>query len=217
MKKGFTILELLLSLAIIGTVAALTIPKVLDNFTNSTNIKSLQSVQNSLKSAITEAFTKERVSTLEDSTLGGSAQSFLQRYFKISANCGTSHTDCLASTYKSLDKSASVNTSNMLDNNFYCISVQSGAVICLTKMSANDGDIHGNSVVVIDINGKKNPNINGRDLFSFNIYSDGKIGNSYDTNLNDSNGTTCSNYANTAGYGGACYSKIVADRWKMNY
>ena len=217
MKKGFTLFELLLTLAIVGTVAALTIPTVVDNYTKTTYIRSLQNVQNSLKTAITDAFTKERVSTLEDSTLGSSAENFLRRYIKISANCGTSHANCLASSYKSLDKSTSINTSSMLDDNFYCITVQSGAVICLTKMSPNNGDDHGNSVVVIDINGKNQPNLNGRDFFSFNIYTDGKMGNSYETVLDDANGTTCNNYASTAGFGGACYSRIVADGWKMNY
>lgn len=217
MEKGFTLVEALLALAIVGLLAAFTIPKLVTNFSYRVYVSTLQSIHDNLSTVTNSVFTQEKVGSLADSSLGSSAQAFMRRYFEVIKECNSNHSDCLAGSYKSLNKTNSISTTNMLNNNFYCAMVHSGAVICLTTMDSDSDSSHGKSVFVVDVNGKDMPNINGRDLFSFELYSDGKIGNQYNTSSNDADGVTCANYASTAGYGGACYSKIVADGWKMNY
>lgn len=218
MKKGFTLFEILVVLAITGTIVVLTIPNLSSNINKRTNAKLLESTSHSLGAATKQIMMDERVTNLADTTMGTNVEIFISKYFKLTQYCGTTYTDCLASSYKSLDGENSVTTETMLaGNTFYCGGTQSGTVICLTNMTPDNGNTPGNSIAIIDVNGKKFPNKNGDDLFSFNIYTDGKIGNQYNTTADDADGITCRNYAGTAGYGGACYSKVVADGWEINY
>ena len=218
MKKGFTLTEILLAVLIVGIILVLTIPGIYDDTKKRSYVSNLQNVHNALKTAINNVMTEERTNNLGNSTYTESAAAFLTKYFKPTLDCGTNYTDCLATSYKSLNGSTSKSTSEMLSDDFYCISVASGSVICSTKMEPDESDgTHGNSKIIIDVNGKNLPNTNGRDLFYFDIYTDGKIANRYNISENDANGTTCSNRAASAGYAGACFSKIVADGWAMDY
>ena len=218
MKHGFTLVEILIAIAIIGVITVLTLPSVTSGVNQKANVKLLETASQAVNMATKQVMMDERVTNLADTVYGTNAGAFLQNYFRLSLYCGNSYTDCLASSYKSLSGSASATTASMLSGKtFYCGATQSGTVICITNMTTDSGDTHGSSTAVIDVNGKKGPNKNGQDLFSFNVYTDGRIGNQYVASSNDADGTTCNNYRNTAGYGGACYSKVVADNWQIKY
>ena len=218
MKKGFTLAEILIVLAILGVVFTLTVPTIYNKINEKTYATLLESISSSFKSVINQTLIDERTVSLADTIYATSPESFLKKYFKISLYCGHDYNKCLASSYKSLDGTNSISVQSMLPaDSFFCGTIDSGIAICTTEMSQDSSSAYGNSVVVVDINGVKRPNQNGKDLFSFNIYSDGKIGNQYDLSDNDTSGVSCRNYASTAGYGGACYSKVVADNWKINY
>ena len=217
MKKGFTLIEVLITMAIVGVVAVLTVPNVIDNSSRRVYVQTLKTVNSSLNAAVNDIFTKEKVSSLADST-ASAASTCLSNSFKLASYCGETYTDCLADSYKSLDKTRTITTNEMLSNKgFFCGILQSGVVICMTDMSNDSDNWHGRSLVLVDVNGKKKPNMNGRDLFNFELYSDGSIGNRYKLTETDSSGQSCSSKASTAGYGGACYSKVVADGWSMDY
>ena len=218
MKHGFTLAEILIALSIIGVISVLTLPNIASGTNQKANAKLLETANQAINMATKQVMMDERVTNLADTVFGSNAGTFLQRYFRLSLYCGDSYTDCLAPSYKSLSGTASATTATMLGGKtFYCGATQSGTVICITNMTTDSGNTHGSSTTVIDVNGKKGPNKNGQDLFSFNIYTDGRIGNQYVTSSNDADGTTCNNYRNTASYGGACYSKVVADDWQIKY
>ncbi len=220
-KKGFTLAETLVTLGIIGVISALTIPTLIGNYQGKVRIAQLQKVYNQISNAAVAALADERVDALDytyafeniDGTI-----SFLGKYLKVSKVCGAS--ECLASTYSSLDKTASKATSQILPNfdAIKCVSLPSGSSICVFDVVAGDGyDWHGHLSLVVDVNGKGAPNVNGIDLFEFSLYSDGTIGNSYNVSDYAASGGRCEDYKSTAGYGGSCFSKVVADGWKMDY
>ena len=215
MKKAFTLAETLITLGIIGVVSMLVIPTLVNNYHQRVYIAQLQRVYNTLANAIPQVMNESRVDSLADSYLSetGGNGTFLKKYFRVIKDCGTSNAgNCFAPSYKSLDgsKSSSAKT------NGYCITAESGASICLSLMSEDSNNAHGEARVLVDVNGKNAPNIGGRDLFSFSIYSDGTIGTKYDGNGADFCQSLKSNTL-SAQYGTYCFDKIVDSGWKMDY
>lgn len=221
-KIGFTLAEVLITLGIIGIVSALTIPTLVMNHQTKVRITQLQKVYNDISNAAVAALADERVDSLDytyvfESTSG--AIKFLEKYLKVAKTCNSANLDdCLAGTYSSLDGSASAAVADILPRGSQCVGLTSGASVCAAYVYADDGyDTHGSISFVIDVNGKGAPNTNGRDLFQFDMYSDGKIGNSYMYNDSAASGEQCQENKSDADYGGSCFSKVVADGWKMDY
>ena len=218
-KKGFTLAETLITLGIIGVISALTIPTLVMNYQSKVRITQLQKVYNDISNAAVAALADERVDTLDYTYIyedvdGDGAIQFLKKYLKVSKEC--TYSECMASSYSSLDGSAS---GNVLSAGAQCVALSTGAVVCIPSVWAGDGyNNHGEISTVVDDNGKSGPNTNGRDLFQFNLYSDGSIGNSYGSPGDYvSSGDRCLDNADQVSYGGSCFSKVVADGWKMDY
>ncbi len=228
MKKlfAFTLSETLITLGIIGIVATLTIPNVMTQYKNKVYVTQLQRVYNQLANAAVQKMNDERVDTLAytDLTLGSEyIGKFFKKYFKVNVDCGTSKTttDCFATNYKSLDKKKSEvpGWQNWSENDFYCVMLNTGASVCMFRMTPDDeldtGVHHGGSDVVVDVNGATPPNIGGRDLFGFTLYSDGTVSSGYilqPSRCESNEGTEAG-----AQYGSFCIDRIISDGWKMDY
>jgi hypothetical protein len=89
---------------------------------------------------------------------------FIRKYLKISKYCGTEAKDCFATVYYDYkDNSKEVYTP---DYKGACAILKNGMSLCLTPQIGTS-DIVG----LIDLNGKKGPNVIGRDLRRFTIQS----------------------------------------------
>ncbi len=221
-KKGFTLAETLITLGIIGVISALTIPTLVMNYQSKVRITQLQKVYNDISNAAVAALADERVDSLDYTYVYediNGAIDFLEKYLNVAKRCdGTNLDDCMAGTYSSLDGTASAAVADVIHEGSQCVALTSGASVCVVYVSAGDGyNSHGEISFVIDVNGPGAPNTNAIDLFQFLMYSDGTIGNSYNVNSDAASGVSCNNYKSTAGYGGSCFSKVVADGWKMDY
>lgn len=83
--------------------------------------------------------------------------------------------------------------------------------------------VSGNRICIIqvDVNGRKGPNILGRDLFTLTLYNDGaidEIGTSAPVSESDRNGSYAAGCNSSTGddvYG--CFGKILNDNWQMTY
>ncbi len=237
---GFTLAETLITLGIIGVIAALTLPSVMSNYKNKTYVAQLQKVYNQLSNAASQIMLDEEVDNLADSYLSetviegednssvkaSGAAKFIKKYFKVTKDCGYAaewgdSTDCFAETYKSLGKTET--SSPAISSGSYCASLNTGASICINVMSQDnkEWDDHGYSSVAVDINGKKGPNIGGRDFFTFRLHTDGKLGESYLPDTYHA-GDRCTDMGfgednNAALYGANCFDKIVGSGWSMDY
>ncbi len=213
MKKGFTLSEVLITLGIVGLIAALTIPAVMKNYKNRLYVSQLQKVYSQLSDATKSVISDENANNFYETTAGvvnscsdannGKCEKgpgfFLNNYFKpLKRNCGdpTKTGTCVAATYKSI---TGADAGKLAGD--YCIQTTNSAVICMA--SPKDGFSH----IYVDVNGTSEPNITGRDAFSMTIQSDGTI-----TDYKDTDADKCST-PSSAG----CLNKIIDAGWKMEY
>lgn len=230
-KHGFTLAEVLVTLGIIGVVSALTIPTLVKNHQRQVYVTQLQKVVNELSQAADKAITDNNAVSLDETRYGtnkaNGARNFLNDYFKIVKDCGETATPCFADSYEDLSGNAIE-----LSTPIVAVSLASGASISILATwyeppynEENNGTIvknayHSNYTLQIDINGRQGPNIAGRDLFTFDLYSDGKVASDYDNSYIDFDyeRQKCIDSRNWGGYGGiGCLNIIMQDGWKMDY
>ena len=166
-RIGFTLAEVLITLGIIGVVAAMTIPTLM-NYTQ----------DKEFKEAAKEAFSKssqaiQQMKNDEGGTLSGYGinnaglfKPVFMKYFKVIKDCNLS--DCVAGSYTS-----DVYTSLSGDP----ADTQNGAegqFVTSDGMFFNIQDsIYSGIYIIVDVNGySKKPNIYGRDTFVFQIVND---------------------------------------------
>lgn len=205
-KAAFTLAEVLITLGIIGVVASLTMPTLMTNHQKKVYVSSLQKVYNDLSQAIGKYMSDQRVDFFNESKLAnnsGEFKVFFNNYMHVVQDCGESYTPCFASGYKKIGGTNSALTGDC-DS---AVILTNGVAICGVSGGSNAGDIVSFSV---DINGAENPNIFGRDFFTFQVDRNGQIFDKY-FNAN-SEKVKLEDGANNGAFG-----QVMADGWKMNY
>lgn len=173
LKSAFTLAEILITLAIIGVVAAMVIPAITTAADKQATISGYKEAYATLTTAIkmSEATngtidTWDFPSAYYNTTQGVSfAQTYLIPYLKISKKCEAT------TGYFITPKTPIGNNSGYTAPVQYILS--NGMSICLRTMGvsgrnlayANTGEKSIN--ILVDINGNKNPNTLGKDVFSF--------------------------------------------------
>lgn len=235
---GFSLAELLIAVAIIGVIAALTIPGVIANYQRKALLTQLQKnyveLQESLLILKTENYQKglygSSLNKKSSTSIRNSAGKFLLGYYKITQDCETDTQPCFASKYADL----STMTYSDYSCEGYSVVVAGGAAICIVPASITEEEVSDDTgatttkeiknpaVVYIDVNGSKEPNIGGRDMFTFNIYEDFTIDevdpastdlSSIETERNNLYDENCL----SSSIGKGCFAKILNDDWEMNY
>jgi len=215
-KKGFTLAEVLITLAIIGVVSALTVPGLMNSYQKQTYVTQLHKVYNEMSQALTQYKTDRNALNLKEAGLTSDAnvQSFIETYFKIINKCD-SWTPCFAnlSEYKYMN-------GNSIGDRAHPKSYTLASGAAIRPMYSLEGEKLIN--VFVDINGSKGPNILGRDLFFFGIYNNGMIDDFYNSATNAPLSTTIREtvYTENCKSGGnvyGCFGKILNDNWQMTY
>ena len=226
-KKAFTLAEVLITLGIIGVVAALTMPALIANYQKKQTIAQLKKAYSILNQAYersvlengdVETWDWQGVSTPESF-----AQIYIIPYLKGVNKMNTSKIKWLA-----LDKS-----------NIYGFDICSdyilpdGMIIKFTSLVGTSANLRKTHLQIsIDINGDRDPNRFGRDVFVFSIFpfseqSRGKVvpgtndqcGNGAIHNeltrerLTTSGCATCK--SDYTGYGYGCAALIMKDGWQI--
>ena len=218
MERGFTLAEVLVTLGIIGVVSAMTLPTLVKNHQRQVYVTQLQKVVTELSQAAEKAINDNNAISLEETKYNynnaNAARDFFNDYFKVVQTCTSTRTPCMAGEYKQLDGSSFDYWLFDPSATSPCVSIASGATICMAEGVYCDpmDNKHDYTALYIDINGAQGPNIVGRDLFYAELYSDGKIAESY---TNDYHSDYCGE--SDATYGMGCLTKIMQDGWKMDY
>ncbi|MDE6138501.1 MAG: prepilin-type N-terminal cleavage/methylation domain-containing protein [Candidatus Gastranaerophilales bacterium] len=217
-KKAFTLTELLLALAVVGTVAALSIPALMDNMNRRILASQLKNTVLAVQNLADEQLINNKTQTLDNTSFANPAQLLSGSNLAISNPC-TDLDDCWPANYKKLSDltntvSRPSGTSKMLKN---------GVVInySISEYGTEwpDGDkCYG--LFWVDVNGKDKPNILGRDFFAFRITKKGKI--VYGTSCNGLTAEQTTdeqmlNYCQTNAYATACLAYIQRNNWQINY
>ena len=221
MKKGFTLAEVLITLGIIGVVAVLTIPTVMQDYKNKLYVTQLKKVYTDIQNAVETIKNEEHLDKFIDtkaayknsnSTKG--AQYFLTNYFtsvrgsSCTGNCQNNFTGAgKAVTYESINGDT-VND-GLLGS--YCIQTKYSAIICMRYNENNKV-----MTVDVDINGNGEPNITGKDAFVLDI-------DPSDDSIRDmtSNAAQCNvqygEYTGIASYSAGCLQSIMENNWTIKY
>lgn len=169
--RGFTLAEVLVTLGIIGVVSAMTVPTLMQNYQRKSYVTQLHKVYNEMSQAAIQFQTDRNAVNLKEAGLNSqtAAEEFIEKYFKIVQKCGNDKTPCFEekSNYKKL--SGNQLTAWTTPMTHYVIA--SGASIGVRYNSSNEMICE----IYVDVNGKKGPNIVGRDLFQLFLYNNGLI------------------------------------------
>lgn len=229
-KHAFTLAEVLIAMTVIGIVAVMTIPALINSYQKDEYISTLHKFYNELDQAVQRQLTDTNAEDLIQSGLTTQAaiETWTTKYFKINKSCtgqSDNATTCLGDIagYKKLHSNVNF-VSERKSGNFYALA--NGAVIRPRYKTNNDPNCI--MAILIDVNGGKKPNTLGRDVFFVYVYNNGGIDDSLDnTNItidapmSKADRTTAfadctsSSADNTLVHG--CFGQILQDNWEMKY
>ncbi len=189
MKKAFTLAEVLITLAIIGVVAALTIPTVVQKHQERVTVNKVKKFYSVMSQALLMSIKDN--GTLDEWNMSPASEysinkentevfmSYIKPYLKITKDCGT-ETGCLGQDYSvKILTGAQHSTNYENDNRYYKFIMNDGSYGWLRPSWATSycGETASGlqnicGVLFIDINGKNPPNTIGRDIFTFNFLKD---------------------------------------------
>lgn len=211
-RMAFTLAEVLITLGIIGVVAAITLPTLINNYQKMVWVnqlkKSISIVENGFKLAMAE----DEVDNLKDTRL---FQIIENDSITMNEPLFNKFSEEMGKYFKIVDKQFNIDYVagyKTLSGNIYqegdgepssIIYLADGSKLFLTL--GNWGISYGPmGNIMIDVNGDKKPNTMGRDYFSFVLMPNGKL-------ILDVAAENCIEY----GYG--CAARIIENGWKMDY
>lgn len=236
-RYGFTLAEVMITLAVIGVVSALTVPNLVGNASKKGQVALLRKAHVELEEAIQTEMAERDLKNLKNMiNTDEKVNSFLIKYYKVTTNCGlttSSGSSCLGSSIYNINGDAV-----SIPTGLTCITNAAGITVCMGK-SSNDG--YGE--ILVDVNGKKDPNIVGRDVFGLSYQPNGDVVDGINLSVKNQleelyeqreageitedqyiqerdeitaqgeNAETCINGVNLYG----CFGTIVNSDWEMTY
>lgn len=169
MKEGFTLVEILLAVVVVGFLAILVIPSVVTKYHEKTftmlyerEVKGIEAAVNNLAVAENKVSFFHTIMYRDEQpeSYGDNSGIFLKKYLRVSKYCGESNGDCFASKYYQYKNKDKVLFSPEFKG--ACASLKNGVSVCIEPQVGARG-VRG----LIDINGSRGPNIFGKDLNTF--------------------------------------------------
>lgn len=238
-SSGFTLAEVLITLGIIGVIAALTLPNLITQYQKNATVQGLKVAYSLLSQAVQKSISENGEIDNWDYTLNTNAfnETYILPYLKIAKKCDGGK--CI--------KTDNFNGYYELNGNKYT-SISKSYVLANGMILMADRPGEGFIVYMIDLNGNKKPNIMGKDIFAFyllnhqspsasyrnllknipaNLYPGSLGGNGFPHYLMDKPGLTrapahrgCNKNSTVGGVhggvGSACAVVIMKDGWKIN-
>ena len=216
-RVAFTLAEVLITLGIIGVVAALTIPNVIKQYQDRVTVTKLQKAYSVLNQAFRQSENDNGSSELWQETPEISANEYFEKYwkpyFKAPELCLT-YSDCGYKSWKPYITLNGDKVSMSIDPQRIKIKTSDDVFYMFTEVTTNSkGEFVPFRNVYIDINGAKAPNQFGVDVFAFRrIPGKGILPDGYAASYR-SIVANCNRQAS----GTYCAARIIADGWKINY
>ena len=193
LKKGFTLAEVLITLTIIGVIAAITLPTLMNNTTNAQIGPKLAKAVSMFEQANTALLNANSVDTLIDSGFLDSTSAYiseLENYMKISeftyptgttqSATGDGSTACVVGAAFSAGTPAIAN-----DGILYVINKDQTPNTTKAPHKQRIGNVY------IDINAAAKPNAIGTDIFVFSWWNDGSLRPVGSSNWDDTGTSSC--------------------------
>lgn len=231
--KAFTLAEVLITLGIIGVVAALTIPTLISNYQKQVYVTRLQKGISVLNNGVRLMMADEGIDNFEDvaANIDCKSSSGASSGALFMANPTEDERKCINSYFSKYFKIADYNSKGLDDEDFSKypeIKRHDGAsgrfwavmmAVSHYGFKTQDGMTFYPATsqgAVIDVNGSESPNELGRDIFilSRNDYGYYSV-YGVDSWNKESSIDYCGDNAQGNGYG--CSARIMAEGWKMKY
>lgn len=166
-KLGFTLAEVLITIGIIGVIAAVTLPALNSNVSNAALEKQTQKFYTQLS----RAFDLYKVDNEIDSitAMDFDAGAFVKKYLNITGQCKEA-SDCYAPTYMEMGSTNTVNGNLTWFDENHTYVLTDGTVFSIYNTDGSNP-----IYVTFDVNGKKGPNKVGKDLWNVTVFYDGSI------------------------------------------
>lgn len=226
MKKffGFTLAEVLITLGIIGVVAAITMPAVIASYQKQQTVAKLKKAYSVLGQVMQKSVADNSAAELGvgETLDANKVKNFFQTYWFPYFNSPEIYLKHLGNDFYSFRNGKSINVGIFTSYDFGRVFfiTQDGVSYYVNIMSWSGDDEGGlghalfasRQLVYIDINGMKKPNMFGKDVFEFEIdFQNGIVRpagyNAVESRINQS--------CNKSSDGRYCAAKIMRDGWKI--
>ena len=260
-KSAFTLAEVLITLGVIGVVAALTLPTLITNYKNKVYVNQLKATLSTLSTGINKLMIDSGCEGSDlmctglfpnkiDATYYDNLDKAVKKAFKEVKSCTNNSKECEYSVnglnykFHTSQSNLGVTSGSFGDFNskgMYTYILPNGVIFYIANRKCTQTSYPTISTklqyrcadVAFDVNGKKSPNILGRDLFYYTVAQDGTFypyggvefakffsGDSWENSnyyylksaLNNNN---CDTEKSSIGY--ACAARIMNDGWVMKY
>lgn len=221
-RRAFTLAELIIVIAIVGIIAAVTIPLVSSNSQKLQSISALQKANNTFTNMVNQSQVNTKMESWNFNT---DTETFVKEYFlphvSVAKDCGMTDEGCFADSY------ASANTGgSSVGNDYYKVMLSDGIGMAV-KLTPGCTDSNPSECVtfIVDTNGTKKPNRWGKDVFEYQILANlstvvpygsftqyNEDTNKWEATEDDDVTTKC--LSSDERY---CALKIINDGWQMNY
>ncbi len=180
-SAAFTLAEVLITIAIIGIVAALTIPAVVHKYQQQVLYTQFMKARADLNDALQLAtaekgFVRDWIESEEANIIQGKLPCrAISEKLKASETCMYGDKSCFAPKYKNINGQEYKSLHSTFTPNNYSYILDNGMSILMYKTMYGDGRTNLTCAFYVDVNGQKGPNVFGRDLFSFFVNKDYNI------------------------------------------
>ena len=216
-RAAFTLAEVLITIGIIGIVAAMTMPSLIANYRKKQVVAQLKKVYSTISQAYEMSKNENGSSgdwidtsqSINTENVKKYVQTYWLPYFKSLQEC-SNRGDCSYTYAKAPNGDGAL---NLKRNNRYTIILSDGTLIAFVPFSWTEekGTFWGkDQKFYIDLNGAKRPNVLGKDVFLFMIYND-KVTSYCPTKDESTINSNCSKTGN----GHCCSTKIMRDGWEI--
>jgi prepilin-type N-terminal cleavage/methylation domain-containing protein len=228
-NKAFTLAEMLVALLIVGAIAALSIPSLVDTLQRNLMASQIKSITVSIQQLLNQQLVDNHVKSICDTDFATPDTLLSSKNFVQSVNCSPA-SSCVTQDYKRLSDNTVYNngvpyrSGSGEGNNIPFIRLKNGAILGYAYYGCDGLGVYpetsdGDKVVgafYVDVNGDDKPNINGRDYFTFHVTRYGRTISSYEAAGNSYNDAAVLPKCQ-AGSASACYAYLQAHNWKMSY
>lgn len=219
--KAFTLAEIIITMGIVGVIAALTVPDLVNDYQNKAMALKIRKFSVELNEAVELYLTDKGKSSLSATGIYTNVTDFFNNtYFSIAKPCATA-AGCFASeNYYSMDQTK--NSSFSCDGGAYMLS--SSVTICpvveiKTKPPLRPGGVAlllpPSLVLYVDINGQDPPNIGGRDMFKLKISDNGEVCGDIEKSATGPS-LVGSVYCKESPLGVSCFDRLKKNNYKMD-
>lgn len=183
--NGFTLAEVLITLGIIGVVAAMTLPSIMQKQERISTVTSLKKFYSAFQNAINLSQIDHGPYQNWDTSMDYNDteamykwfDEYILQYMKVLVNCNKDNNKaCFKNytyTYTGSGGSSDISSANLAKTHIMYIFQDGSSVVAITGGDTKD-DLSRVFHIRFDTNGHKKPNFLGKDVFSFR-YKNGKI------------------------------------------